>query len=433
MNYQSEPRVQSRLLRAFVLQLALISFATVAGVTVASLVAEKILVKQALTGEADYFWQQRSLNPNFQVPNTLNLMGYLESDSDHKIPTELQNLPLGQQRVNVKGDDLIAFVDKNNDEILILLFQDETVSNLGLLFGVVPLTLVLLVMYAFAYLTYVLSKRAVSPIAKLADTIERFDFNKRDVTELDLNAFTGPHSSETLVLADALQHFIVRTNELIERERNFARYASHELRTPLAVIDGSVSSLALLEIEGAPARALARIERASKHMLGMISTLLLLARDTAKDDATKKVSVNHIVDDLITELYDSIPMQEISIQTQHTGELSVYSAEATIRIVVGNILRNACLYTKTGTVDITCSNSHITIADNGPGLSPIQQRRIFEPFYRIDDSRNTNGSGLGLALVKTTCDSYGWSVEVKSEVNKGSRFTIRFGNSITRT
>lgn len=431
MNSQSEPRVQSRLLRVFVLQLALISFATIAGVTAASLVAEKILVKQALTGEADYFWQQRTRNPNFPIPNTLNLQGYLESEVGYMVPKELQNMPLGQQRVNFRGDDLIAFVGENNGEHLILLFQDETVSNLGLLFGVVPLTLVLLVMYALAYLTYALSKRAVSPIAKLADTIERFDFNKRDAAELDLNAFTGPHNSETLVLADALQHFIERTNESIERERNFARYASHELRTPLAVIDGSVSSLSLLDLEGAPARALARIDRASKHMLDMISTLLLLARDAAQNESANRINVNHIVDELVLELYDAVPMQDISIHTHHSGELSIYSTEATLRIVIGNILRNACEYTKNGAVDIICSNTEVTIKDNGPGLSPVEQRRIFEPFYRTNANRNTNGSGLGLALVRTTCDNYGWMVNVESEVGKGSRFTISFGDSIT--
>ncbi len=430
MNSPIEPRVQSRLLRVFVLQLALISFATVAGVTAASLVAERILVKQALSGEAEYFWKQRAQDANFPVPSTLNLQGYL--DSDGNCPEELKNLPVGQQRVQFRGDELIAYNSKKDGQSLVLLFQDETVSNLGLLFGVVPLTLVLLVMYALAYLTYVLSKKAVSPIAKLAGIIERFDFNSRDATELDLSTFTGQHNSETLILADALNHFIARTNQSLERERNFARYASHELRTPLAVIDGSVSSLALLDLQGAPARAVARIERASKHMLDMISTLLLLARDKRTEDSTMLINVNDMVDDLVSELPDIIEMNGISISTHHHDDLLVTANDATIRIVIGNILRNACLYTVNGAVDIYCTASQITVSDNGPGLTADEQRRIFEPFFRIDDSNNSKGTGLGLALVKTTCDNYGWVISVNSTVGSGSNFTIRFNNPVTR-
>ncbi len=431
MNSLSQPRVQSRLLRVFVLQLALISFATVAGVTAASLVVEKILVKQALKGEAGYFWQQRENAPNFPIPDTLNLQGFLDGHADHPTPPDLQGLLPGQQRVDYRGDDLIAYVSENNGERLILLFQDETVSNLGLLFGIAPLTLVLLVMYALAYLTYVLSKKAVSPIAKLADTIEKFDFNARDATELDLSAFSGPHNSETLVLADALQHFIERTDESIERERSFARYASHELRTPLAVINGSVSSLALLSLDGAPGRAVNRIARASKHMLDMTSTLLLLSRDSYQEESFSAIEVNRVASDLVAELADTIPMNDLTVDIHCSENLQVNCAEATLRIVIGNILRNACLYTVKGTVEIICSESAITITDNGPGLSQVEQRRIFEPFFRIDDNRNSGGSGLGLALVKTTCENYGWTINVESTPGKGSSFTIDFGDSVS--
>ena len=428
MNANAQPRVQSRLLRAFVLQLALISFATIAGVMAASLVAERILVKQALSGEADYYWTQREANPAFPIPNTLNLQSYLHSDDDSSLPAELRNLPQGQQRVNFQGDELIAFVSSRQDETLTLLFQDDTVSNLGFYFGVVPLTLVLLLMYALAYLTYLLSKRAVSPIAKLAETIESFDFNVRDASELDLNKFSGPHNSETLVLADALQHFIERTNESIERERNFARYASHELRTPLAVIDGSLSSLALQDLQEKPARAVERIKRACRHMLDLTSTLLLLARDEKNGDHMTDVDINAVVTDLLSEIEQVVPSENLIITHHQDHELIILASEASVRIVIGNILRNACLYTGKGAVDIYCDKRSITITDSGPGLSDADQKRVFDPFYRVE--QRLSGSGLGLSLVKTTCDTYGWTVSINSELGTGSSFTVRFGDSI---
>ncbi len=429
MNLQTQPRVQSKLLRVFVLQLALISFATIASVFAASLVAERILVTQALTAEADYFWQHKSVSADFPVPNTHNLQGYLTGDSSRDVPLALQGLQPGQQRVQINGDDAIAFVSERNGQQLTLLFQDETVSNLGFYFGVVPLTLVLLLMYALAYMTYLMTKKAVSPIARLADTIEKFDFNARDATELDLGNFSGPQNSETRVLANALQHFIERTKDSIERERNFARYASHELRTPLAVIQGSISSLELVHHDGAPARATERIKRTTRHMVDLINTLLLLAKDNADIQGRKPIAVNPLVEEIISELDEVLPDKSCRVSVHHNDTLVVNATDATLRIVIGNILRNACIYTENGTVDVTIDNACVMIADSGKGFTDTQRRRIFEPFFRLEGS-NAAGHGLGLALVKNTCLNFDWDLQVESELNVGSRFTVGFGNSI---
>ncbi len=432
MTTRDEPRVQSRLLRVFVLQLALISVATIASVMAASIVVERILVNRALSGEANYFWQHRQLKNDFPIPNTLNLQGFLSGDPHRNVPTPLADLGIGQQRVQYEGDEVIAYVSEQNGQRLTLVFQDETVSSLGFFFGVVPLTLVLLVMYALAYFAYLLTKRAVSPIAHLADTIEKFDFNNTDATELSLNlgTFARPHNSETLVLVDALRHFIERTNDSLERERNFARYASHELRTPLAVLQGSVSSLELVQLDGAPNRAVKRMKRACKNMGDLIGTLLLLSRDKSDIDRTDNNNVNHLVDDLVSELEDTVPDKSVEVVVRHSAPLYVAASEAALRIVIGNILRNACNYTRDGMVTIAVTGNSVTVTDTGRGLSSTEQRRIFEPFYRIEGN-GPGGHGLGLALVKNTCDNFRWTLGVQSEVGSGSVFSIGFGDSIT--
>jgi len=429
-------RVQSRLLRVFVLQLAIISVLTVAGVLAASWVAERILVNEALQGEADYFWQQRDRDSLYPLPGTQNLTGYMETtDVIPQLPplrSELQGLALGQQRVAIEGRSVIAHVSERGPHRLVLLFQEETVSNLGFYFGVVPLTLVLLLMYSLAFFAYWMSKRAVSPIAKLADTIEKFNFSERDSKELDLAAFREPQNSETLVLADALQHFMERTQVSIERERNFVRYASHELRTPLAVIQGSVSSLELAKLEGAPKRALNRIDRAGRHMNDLIATLLMLARDVTGVEPADVTSINSAVDELVAELKEILPEKITQVSVAHAQSLSVKASDATIRIVLGNILRNACIHGGNGGVTITIADSVVSIQDRGPGLSDVDQIRIFEPFYRTASSAS-GGHGLGLALVSKTCENFGWELNVDSDLGVGSTFSIDFGQSVART
>ncbi len=453
---QGKPsRVQSRLLRVFVLQLALISLITVAGIFAASLVAERILVNKALVGEASYFWNQRAEDPQFPLPNTLNLQSWFASSAGKRqIPASLAALPIGQHKVMVAGDDRIVYVSERDGDKLYLLFQDETVSNLAFYFGVVPLAFVLMVMYSLAFLAYWLSKRAVSPIARLVDYIEGFDFNARDASELDLAQLPGSKDSETLVLAQALEHFVERSKTSIERERNFTRYASHELRTPIAVIQGSIASLELVKHDGAAGRAVARIKRTSGHMAQLINSLLLLARDQNIDDATVAVDVVQLVEQLIDEMQTLQPSDKVTVALETQMQLIVDAPVAVVSIVLGNILRNAWKYTDQGKITVRISEHEVSIGDTGSGLTEIQQQRIFEPFYRIEQADasmpesssgkpvkepagqsmatrpqlmdHVEGLGLGLAIVKHFCDIYGWRLSVSSQVDVGSCFVLRF-------
>lgn len=440
-----QPRVQSRLLRVFVLQLALISLITVAGIFAASLVAEKLLVHQALVGEAKYFWKRRSEDPAFPLPNTLNLQSWFDGD-DHsvQVPDAFVDLPAGQHRVVIDGDDRIVYVSEHDNERLFLLFQDETVSDLAFYFGVLPLTLVLLIMYSLAFLAYWLSKRAVSPIASLADFIERFDFNARDASELDLAELPGPGNSETLVLAQALEHFVERSKVSIERERNFTRYASHELRTPIAVIQGSIASLELVALDGAAGRAVARIKKTSEQMAQLINSLLLLARDRNFDDDVESIDVAELVEQIVDEIPAVEKEGPVTTTITKMAPLSIVAPSAVLSIVLGNIIRNARKYTHNGSVNIRIESDRVIISDTGRGLSEADQSRIFEPFYRIEDESNAaassvskasvnggQGLGLGLAIVRHFCDIYRWELAVSSNPGEGSRFSVIFGQGET--
>jgi len=314
-------KVQSRLLLFFVLQLALISLVTITGVLAASIVAERVLVNKALSGEAEYFWKHRLQFPEFALPNTLNLQSYISSDESIEMPASLADLELGQQRVDILGDDRIVHVSERNGERLYLLFQDETVTALSFWFGVLPLTFVLLIMYSLAWLTYYLSKRAVSPMTRLAAVIERFDFENRDKAS-------------------------------IERERTFTRYASHELRTPLAVIQGSLSSLELMPLEGAPARAIARMKRTVRHMTSMLEALLMLAREGRAAEQATPIDVNSLLDRELAELKEIEEEKPIKLSISHEKALSVMTDDSSLSILFGNLLRNAWRYTSEGSIDV---------------------------------------------------------------------------------
>lgn len=419
--------MQSRLLLFFVLQLALISLVTITGVLAASIVAERVLVNKALVGEAEYFWTRRLASPEFALPNTLNLQSFISSDELTSLPTSLEGLELGQQRVDIDGDDRIVHVSERNGERLYLLFQDETVTALAFWFGVLPLTFVLLIMYSLAWLTYYLSKRAVSPMTRLAAVIERFDFENRDASELDLTGLENARDTESLVLMDALQQFIKRSKASIERERTFTRYASHELRTPLAVIQGSLSSLELMPLEGAPARAVARMKRTVRHMTSMLEALLMLAREGRAAEQASPVDVNALLDREVAELLEFEEPKSIELTVHHEERLSVLTDDSSLSILFGNLLRNAWRYTAAGHIDVYIRAHSVSVKDSGRGMDENVAARVFEPFYRGErESDVTPGQGLGLAIAGKICENHGWLISVQSVSEQGSEFLISF-------
>jgi len=413
-------RVQSRLLRVFLLQLVLISVVTVIGVITASLIFEQLLIKKALIGESEFYWDHRADNEEFPLPQTLNLAAYLSSDEQKPVPESYRQLDLGQHRADNEGLRQIVHVSERDGERLYLLFDGGTVGNLAFYFGVLPLILVLLIMYGFAFFAYVLSKQAVSPITRLASVIENFDFNKRDANELNLASLEQSSNSETEILANALDHFVQRTSASIERERNFTRYASHELRTPLAVIQGSVSSLELLELDGAPARAVQRIKRTSHQMGDLLNTLLLLARKEKRSDSDNAapVNVNDLADTLLAQLSVVHSDKNNSSNIAHHGQLNVQAPESVLSIVLGNVLGNAFSYTNDGSIQVTVDSNIVIVSDTGVGMDVSTINQAQQP--------QGQHQGLGLAIVKHSCQNYGWEIQLESEPGSGTRVTINF-------
>ncbi len=423
-------RVQSLLRRTLLIQLLVISLATIAGVAAASFIAERILVNRALQAEADYFWHEYAKDSNFAVPASLNLQGYRWRGQDDTVPSSLTSLDPGQHRVTLHGDDRIVHISEFQNETLALLFQDETVSRLSFYFGTLPLTLVLLFMYGMAFFAYQSSRRAISPIASLADTIENFDFDSRDANELELSSLSGIQNSETRILADALTHFVQRSKASLERERDFARYASHELRNPLAVIKGSATNLSIKCENESSQRSINRIMRATNHMTDLISSLLLLAREQQKETANESTNLNQLVDELATDFKEVIPKEQVQMVVTHNARSTINTGEPALRIVAGNLLRNAWSYTESGTVECIVEPDSLCIKDTGPGVSETDKQRIFEPFYRVADSGGGSGQGLGLALVKKICDNHGWTINIDSELSRGTSIRIGFTNSV---
>jgi signal transduction histidine kinase len=418
----------SNLVRVFLLQVLAISLAVVLGVWGAAIVVEKVLVGEALDGEAAHYWKLYQANPAQPRPNTLNLSGYLrQAEHGDEIPDWLVNQQPGFRRIVQNGNEPLVHISDRGDARLYLIFDEIQVSRLAIFFGVAPLSLVLLLAYTVAWFGYRLSRSAVSPLIQLAKQVETFDARASDLKNLDFH-IQAKSDSEVQILAGALQHFIERVNQFVVRERNFTRNASHELRTPLAVMRSNLDALQRRTADHAElAVPLDRMRRTVHDMEKLLETLLILAREDESRLPREAIIINDLVAERIEQLGRALENPAVKITLEADSLVELNAPPKVLAIVFDNLLRNAINYTGQGEVVVRIWDKGLSIRDNGPGMDAELLGRVFEPFERGQSS--AQGFGLGLTIVKRLCERFGWEITIESQPGAGSTATVRWENS----
>jgi len=223
-----------------------------------------------------------------------------------------------------------------------------------------------------------------------------------------------------------------------ERMQQFTADAAHELRTPVAAIRATVEAAQDISplSEAETQDTLAVIDRQNKRLAQLVQDLLLLSRMDQNTQTIRRspCCLNDIVSDLVEELYvlDIATSIKLTTQIRVNEPLCVMGDESQLSRLISNLVTNALQYTPPGgevTVILEREDHHalIHVQDTGVGIAPADQTRIFDRFYRVnsDRSRHTGGSGLGLAISKAIVEAHRGNLDVRSELGKGSTFTIR--------
>ena len=412
--------MSARLGRAFLLQAAFISVTAVIGVFVAGALLERVLIHEALQSEAVHFWEQRALQPQFPLPSTRNLTGYMGD-----VPDALRPLGLGYHPWQHDGVDYLVYVSDNGNARLYLVFDRSSVGRLAIFYGLVPLAIVLLTLYLSTWLGFHASRRAVSPVISLARSVRELDPKFPDPTVFGPERLPRGADDEIRELSAALARFAQRLNEFIDRERHFTRDASHELRSPLTVIQMASDLLLQGTNLGEPERrAVARIRRSARDMEELTAAFLLLARESETGLPMETVRINDLV---AAELERARPLangRPVELQLDARCCLSLEAPEKVLSILIGNLLRNAVAYTDSGRVRVEIGTGAIVIEDTGVGLSEERVRDIGRPFVRGSTERP--GHGVGLTIVRRLSDRFGWPIEFSSQPGVGTRVCVAF-------
>ena len=218
-------------------------------------------------------------------------------------------------------------------------------------------------------------------------------------------------------------------DSFIERERNFTRDASHELRSPLTVIRIATDMLQSEQSLSTPAsNSLQKIKRAANDMEDLTAAFLLLARES--DDALmiETVNMNDIIHQEVerAETFNRVKNLPISVSEKH--QLQVNASDKVLSVLLGNLIRNAILYTESGTIQISITEHSVIIEDSGVGMSKEEIDNIFLPYYRAKNGSNI-GQGVGLTIVKRLSERFHWPLEIKSFPGEGTRIEVFFKDS----
>ena len=425
----ADSRLLQKIARAFLLQGLLIAAAAILGVYFAKIVIDEILIKNAILDEEQYYWEQYQKNPEFNLPDTKNLTVY---QTPHNLPAEIsRSLPQkpGFFEFGSGDDRTVLYISDRDSKRMYFLYYRGQVDALVLYYGIFPLIIVLAVLYMALWLTYRLSRRALSPVVQLARSINRIDFKNPDFSHIELVDQAANHDPDIQSLVDALNALGKRLENHITREHQFTRDASHELRSPITVIN--IAADMLLSEQELPPLALQsvnRIKRAVSDMEQLTDIFLLLAREDETALARGDVIINDVIAEEI-ELTNIIKRdKQVSINFDSKTRLKLFASDKVLSVLIGNLIRNAINYTEQGHVNIRIREQTVEIEDSGKGIPEQQLDSMFKPFKRGENS-NAAGFGIGLTIVKRLSERFNWPIEVESEPGSGTRFVVYFPQS----
>jgi two-component system, OmpR family, sensor kinase len=316
--------------------------------------------------------------------------------------------------------------------------------------------IVVLVLAVVAVAVVRASMRPLAEIEQTAGVIAAGDLSRR-VPDRDPRTEVGSLGRSLNIMlahieaafsAQAESEATARRSE--SRMRQFAADASHELRTPLTAIkgfaeyyrqrggvaaNGSEGELNREDLD----RIMNRVETEATRMGVLVDDLLLLARiDQQRPLELRPVDMLALAADAVQDASVIAPDREVRLTVGHDTAFLVVGDEARLRQVVGNLMSNALTHTPDGTPIQVHVRSGVLdpghripavvleVVDHGPGMSPDQAQRVFERFYRADQTRarQTGGTGLGLAIVSALVSAHGGTVAVDTEPGRGATFRV---------
>lgn len=279
--------------------------------------------------------------------------------------------------------------------------------------------------------TYFLTKKTLTPLQKLTSEVSQIQAQNLS-TQLAV-----PNSKDEIAqLTSSFNEMLARLDNAFSTQKQFSANAAHELRTPLAVLQ---TNLEVFEKKQEPEMVEYRqlftmIKEQTARLSQLVGTLLDMT-NLKSVPRTDQVTLEELVDEVFCDLDPVAEKAGISIhfndsanQDSHTDVTGSY---VLLYRAVYNLVENAIKYNRPhGSVSVSVKQENgqamVLVTDTGIGISPENQKKIFDPFFRVDKSRSRamGGAGLGLALVDSIAKEHGGTVNVPESSEAGSTIAL---------
>lgn len=291
-------------------------------------------------------------------------------------------------------------------------------------------------------------RKTLRPIQELAETAQNLStegvfkpeqlkvlagkLDNINATKLDTKISVDETQSELKSLASAINAMLDRINESYRSQVRFVSDASHELRTPISVIQGYANLLDRWgkKDEKTLQESIDAIKDETANMKGLVEQLLFLARGDNNTMALQieRFELSALADEILRETQMIDGGHEYA---SHLIAVFIQADKSLIKQATRILIDNAMKYTPSGKrISISVSGAdgyaRLTVQDEGIGIAPEDVPKIFDRFFRADESRAraTGGTGLGLSIAKWITERHGGHLEVLSRLDVGTRISI---------
>ena len=227
--------------------------------------------------------------------------------------------------------------------------------------------------------------------------------------------------AELSPLVTAINEYVKRLEQYTDAQRVFIQDAAHQLRTPLTVLNTQVSYAVRAADAQGRAESVAAIRRTVQQAVRLVNQLLTLssAEVHVPDHSPAGIELDHAVRQVLEDLSAQAQAKSIDLGLSMVGAMALVAGHPiAVREIVSNLVDNAIRYTQAGGtvtahIDLLDAGIRLTVEDDGPGIPRDQRERVFERFYRLNDSESS-GCGLGLAIVREFASRIGARVSLQT-------------------